>query len=156
MSTAHCIPACLHQICATPFSSLPGPDPVDHRPEPYGSICLGSSMGFWTLHWATYSRAGYCAAQGEWQQHQLAIAEMGYFSVSQTRTRVRTHTHTAWHLHTQDRFNQFLPFFERWSGSVVALTLIAIGILGIYESHFAKDDGHAEEEQETMKMALAG
>lgn len=56
----------------------------------------------------------------------------------------------------QDRFNQFLPFFERWSGSVVALTLIAIGVLGIYESHFAKDDGHAEEEQETMKMALAG
>jgi len=56
----------------------------------------------------------------------------------------------------KDRFNQFLPFFERWSGSVVALTLIAIGILGIYESHFAKDDGHAEEEQETMKMALAG
>ena len=39
---------------------------------------------------------------------------------------------------------------------MVALTLIAIGILGIYESHFAKDDGHAEEEQETMKLALAG
>eukprot|EP00983_Pelagomonas_calceolata_P012968 414334-Pelagomonas_calceolata.AAC.2 len=26
----------------------------------------------------------------------------------------------------------------------------------MYESHFPKDDGRAEEEQETVKMALAG
>ncbi|KAJ9531119.1 hypothetical protein QJQ45_000857 [Haematococcus lacustris] len=41
-------------------------------------------------------------------------------------------------------------------GLVVALTLIAIGALGIYESHFAKEEeGHAEEEQAAMQLALA-
>lgn len=41
---------------------------------------------------------------------------------------------------------------------MVAFTLIVIGALGIYESHFAKDEDHhhAEEEAEAMKLALAG
>ncbi|KAL6764538.1 nickel transporter [Haematococcus lacustris] len=57
----------------------------------------------------------------------------------------------------KDRFHDFLPALERWSGLVVALTLIAIGALGIYESHFAKEEeGHAEEEQAAMQLALAG
>jgi len=58
----------------------------------------------------------------------------------------------------KDRFHDFLPALERWSGTVVALTLIAIGAMGIWESHFAKEDDHhhAEEEAEAMKLALAG
>eukprot|EP00199_Chlamydomonas_sp_CCMP681_P005752 CAMPEP_0119103090 /NCGR_PEP_ID=MMETSP1180-20130426/1629_1 /TAXON_ID=3052 ORGANISM="Chlamydomonas cf sp, Strain CCMP681" /NCGR_SAMPLE_ID=MMETSP1180 /ASSEMBLY_ACC=CAM_ASM_000741 /LENGTH=259 /DNA_ID=CAMNT_0007087521 /DNA_START=354 /DNA_END=1133 /DNA_ORIENTATION=+ len=57
----------------------------------------------------------------------------------------------------KDRFQDFLPALEKWSGVVVASTLIAIGVLGIYESHFSKAEGHlAEEEQEAMKVALAG
>jgi hypothetical protein len=50
---------------------------------------------------------------------------------------------------------------ERWSGVIIACTLIAIGAMGIYESHFAKDDedghhGHAEQEADAVKVALAG
>lgn len=57
----------------------------------------------------------------------------------------------------QDRFHDFLPALERWSGTVVALTLIAIGAVGIYESNFAShDDKHVEEEQAAMQVAFAG
>jgi hypothetical protein len=38
----------------------------------------------------------------------------------------------------QERFHDFVPALERWSGIVIALTLIGIGAMGIYESYFAK------------------
>jgi hypothetical protein len=57
----------------------------------------------------------------------------------------------------QDRFHNFLPALEKWSGAVVAFTLLVIGVAGIYESHFVKHDGDlAEEEQAAMQVALAG
>jgi hypothetical protein len=42
---------------------------------------------------------------------------------------------------------------------VVAATLIGIGVMGIYESYFEKEEeggGHAAEEQEAISLALAG
>lgn len=62
----------------------------------------------------------------------------------------------------KDRFHDFVPFLDKWAGTVVALTLIAIGLMGIYESFFEGGDKegsghhHAEEEQESIKLALAG
>lgn len=57
----------------------------------------------------------------------------------------------------QERFQEFVPALERWSGTVVALTLIAIGALGIYETYFAKEDEvEAEAEARNLELALAG
>lgn len=66
-----------------------------------------------------------------------------------------------WGCLVQDRFHDFVPALERWSGVIIACTLIAIGAMGIYESHFAKDEedghhGHGEAEADAVKMALAG
>ncbi len=52
-----------------------------------------------------------------------------------------------------------MPFLDRWAGIVVPLTLIAIGLMGIYESFFEpKEEGghHAEEEAAAINLALAG
>ncbi|KAG2499419.1 hypothetical protein HYH03_002366 [Edaphochlamys debaryana] len=56
----------------------------------------------------------------------------------------------------KDRFHDFVPFLSKWAGTVVPLTLIAIGLMGIYESFFEKDHGHADEEAEAVGLALAG
>lgn len=59
----------------------------------------------------------------------------------------------------KDRFHDFVPFLDKWAGTVVALTLIAIGLMGIYESFFEREEDHAQhatEEAESMKLALAG
>lgn len=49
----------------------------------------------------------------------------------------------------KEQFTAFLPFLERWAGTIVGLTLIAIGALGIYETLFEgdEDDGHDDEEK---------
>jgi hypothetical protein len=59
----------------------------------------------------------------------------------------------------QDRFTEFMPWLTKWAGTFVGLTLIAIGLIGIYEAFFEKHEeghGHAEEEEQAMKLALAG
>jgi hypothetical protein len=55
----------------------------------------------------------------------------------------------------QERFHDFVPALSKWSGTVVGLTLIAIGLMGIYETYF--EGQHAEEEEEQdLKLAMAG
>lgn len=56
----------------------------------------------------------------------------------------------------QERFHDFLPALSKWSGTVVGLTLIAIGLIGIYETYF--EGGHHGEEEEAaeLKLAVAG
>lgn len=39
----------------------------------------------------------------------------------------------------KDKFQGLVPVLSKWSGTVVGLTLIAIGVMGIYESVFNKD-----------------
>lgn len=61
----------------------------------------------------------------------------------------------------QDRFTEFMPWLNKWAGTFVGLTLIAIGLIGLYEAFFEKHEegspaGHAEEEEQAMKLALAG
>lgn len=48
-----------------------------------------------------------------------------------------------------------VPALSRWSGTVVGLTLMAIGLMGIYETYFAGPDAEEHEEQE-LKLAMAG
>lgn len=60
------------------------------------------------------------------------------------------------HLHClQERFHDLVPALSRWSGTVVGLTLMAIGFMGIYETYFAGDEAEEHEEQE-LKLAMAG
>ena len=40
----------------------------------------------------------------------------------------------------KDRFHQLVPALSRWGGLIVGLTLVAIGVLGVYESYF--EGGH--------------
>lgn len=53
-----------------------------------------------------------------------------------------------------------MPFLDKWAGTVVPLTLIAIGLMGIYESFFEAKEGeghgHGEEEAAAVNLALAG
>ncbi|GLI67512.1 hypothetical protein VaNZ11_011716 [Volvox africanus] len=56
----------------------------------------------------------------------------------------------------KERFHDLVPFLSKWAGTVVPLTLIAIGMMGIYESFFEKGDAHAEAEAEAVGLALAG
>lgn len=44
------------------------------------------------------------------------------------------------------QFTMFLPFLERWAGTIVGLTLLTIGGLGIYESVFEQDEGESDDE----------
>lgn len=46
-----------------------------------------------------------------------------------------------------------MPALSKWGGTVVGLTLIAIGLMGIYETFFEKGGDHHEEE---LKFAVAG
>lgn len=48
----------------------------------------------------------------------------------------------------KEQFTSFLPFLERWAGVIVGLTLVAIGVVGVYESRFADDDDETEGEDE--------
>ncbi|KAG2448046.1 hypothetical protein HYH02_007073 [Chlamydomonas schloesseri] len=60
----------------------------------------------------------------------------------------------------KERFHDFVPFLDKWAGTVVPLTLIAIGLMGIYESFFEAKEGeghgHGEEEAAAVNLALAG
>jgi hypothetical protein len=51
----------------------------------------------------------------------------------------------------QERFHDLVPALSRWSGTVVGMTLMAIGLMGIYETYFAQD-----EEEGDLKLAMAG
>ena len=79
--------------------------------------------------------------------------------------------HDSHHNHTnmnvfialQERFADFAPTLTRWSSTIVPLTLILIGLTGIYESHFSKEEHDNEEEAalEAMQstagdLAIAG
>jgi hypothetical protein len=44
----------------------------------------------------------------------------------------------------QDKFHDLMPALDTWAAYIVPLTLIAIGALGIWESHFAKGEAHAQ------------
>lgn len=48
-----------------------------------------------------------------------------------------------------------MPALSRWSGTVVGLTLMAIGLMGIYETYFEGHEAEEQEEQE-LKLAMAG
>jgi hypothetical protein len=52
----------------------------------------------------------------------------------------------------QERFHDLVPALSRWSGTVVGLTLMAIGLMGIYETYFAPE----EEDEPELKLAMAG
>jgi len=44
----------------------------------------------------------------------------------------------------KERFHGIVPFLSKWAGAVVGLTLVAIGVMGIYESKFVHHDAHAD------------
>lgn len=48
-----------------------------------------------------------------------------------------------------------MPALSRWSGTVVGMTLIAIGLMGIYETYF-EGAGAEEQEEAELKLAMAG
>eukprot|EP00195_Chlamydomonas_chlamydogama_P008093 CAMPEP_0202902632 /NCGR_PEP_ID=MMETSP1392-20130828/16961_1 /ASSEMBLY_ACC=CAM_ASM_000868 /TAXON_ID=225041 /ORGANISM="Chlamydomonas chlamydogama, Strain SAG 11-48b" /LENGTH=333 /DNA_ID=CAMNT_0049589425 /DNA_START=232 /DNA_END=1234 /DNA_ORIENTATION=- len=60
----------------------------------------------------------------------------------------------------KDRFHDLSPMLTKWSSYIVPLTLITIGLVGIYESHFHKDEDHAHdaavEQGPDGSLALAG
>lgn len=49
------------------------------------------------------------------------------------------------------QFTLFLPFLERWAGTIVGLTLLAIGGLGIYESLYEEDDDSESDDEATLR-----
>jgi len=56
----------------------------------------------------------------------------------------------------KERFDNFAPALSRWSGVVVGLTLVAIGVMGLYETYVegrAGEEGGAHGE---LPLALAG
>jgi hypothetical protein len=58
----------------------------------------------------------------------------------------------------KDRFHDFVPALSRWSGTVVGLTLVAIGLMGLYETYVEQHEegeGHGAAEP-TLAMAGAG
>ena len=52
----------------------------------------------------------------------------------------------------KDRFNALMPALTKWGGTMVGLTLLAIGFMGIYEAYFEKH----EEEDENEELAAIG
>jgi len=46
----------------------------------------------------------------------------------------------------KERFHGIVPMLSKWAGSVVGLTLIAIGVMGIYESRFMHHEAHGDTE----------
>lgn len=53
----------------------------------------------------------------------------------------------------KDKFNDFMPALDKWSAYIVPMTLITIGVVGIYENYSNKPH---EEEAEEPALALAG
>ena len=51
----------------------------------------------------------------------------------------------------QERFHGIVPVLSKWSGAIVGLTLIGIGVLGVYESLFQH-----EESVPVESVAMAG
>eukprot|EP00889_Picochlorum_renovo_P007355 jgi/Picre1/34385/NNA_001855.t1 len=47
----------------------------------------------------------------------------------------------------KDRFQQLVPALSKWGGTTVGLTLLAIGVLGVYESFFEGEHDHAHENE---------
>ncbi|KAI8476331.1 MAG: hypothetical protein J3K34DRAFT_464170 [Monoraphidium minutum] len=45
----------------------------------------------------------------------------------------------------KERFHDIIPALSRWSGTVVGLTLIAIGLMGLYETFFEPEHAHDDE-----------
>ena len=58
----------------------------------------------------------------------------------------------------QDKFHDFVPALDTWAAYIVPLTLITIGLVGIYESCFKKpdEDEHHHGEDGEPSLALAG
>lgn len=50
----------------------------------------------------------------------------------------------------KEQFHSVLPFLERWAGSIVGLTLVAIGAMGIYESRVALSAENTSSEDEPL------
>ena len=46
----------------------------------------------------------------------------------------------------KEQFTSFLPFLEKWAGVIVGLTLVAIGVLGLWESRAAATEAHNEDD----------
>lgn len=49
-----------------------------------------------------------------------------------------------------------MPALSRWSGTVVGLTLMAIGLMGIYETYFEGSEAEEHEGEPELKLAMAG
>lgn len=47
----------------------------------------------------------------------------------------------------KDRFQQLVPALSKWGGTTVGLTLLAIGVLGVYESFFEGEHDHAHDKE---------
>lgn len=57
----------------------------------------------------------------------------------------------------KDRFNSLMPALTKWGGTMVGITLLLIGALGIYETFFEGEDDHKEgEEFEKIKKNAEG
>eukprot|EP00191_Tetraselmis_sp_GSL018_P024085 CAMPEP_0177626456 /NCGR_PEP_ID=MMETSP0419_2-20121207/30663_1 /TAXON_ID=582737 /ORGANISM="Tetraselmis sp., Strain GSL018" /LENGTH=232 /DNA_ID=CAMNT_0019127511 /DNA_START=444 /DNA_END=1138 /DNA_ORIENTATION=+ len=56
----------------------------------------------------------------------------------------------------KDRFNALMPALSKWGGTMVGLTLIAIGLVGIYELYFDRDDHGGDEMEAIGKSASSG
>jgi cytochrome c biogenesis protein CcdA len=51
----------------------------------------------------------------------------------------------------KDQFTSLLPFLERWASTIVGLTLVAIGALGVYETFFEAHDADASVDEEKLR-----
>ena len=47
----------------------------------------------------------------------------------------------------QDRFDALMPALSKWGGTLVGLTLLAIGFMGIYEAYFDKHDDEEHDDE---------
>jgi hypothetical protein len=57
----------------------------------------------------------------------------------------------------KERFHDFAPALSRWSGVVVGLTLVAIGLMGLYETYVeGQGEGGGGGHGEELPLALAG
>lgn len=58
----------------------------------------------------------------------------------------------AW-MTQQDRFNSLMPALTKWGGTMVGVTLLLIGALGIYERFF--EDGHDDDDGDELETISA-
>lgn len=56
----------------------------------------------------------------------------------------------------KSQFTMALPFLEKCAGTVVGLTVLTIGALGIYESAFKKEENDSEDEAQLKDIADSG